>query len=241
MRSGRRRRRRAARGPSGRGSPRSGRRRCRRAATRRPRGAWVSRWQRPPQSTQTMVGSGVSTPRSAGRHASDFGRVRWAQAGGARRHHHAAHHRQGAPGGVQLARQHGRASRARWWPTCTPARARWASRRCPAAPSGACSSSATAPRCMRCASNIDALGIDDRATVHATDVMAWVPAMRGVDIAFIDPPYAFDAWPALLAAGRRRHGGGRGRRPGRAHPRAGTQLRARRYGRTWVTLLERLA
>ncbi|MCY7300444.1 MAG: RsmD family RNA methyltransferase, partial [Ilumatobacteraceae bacterium] len=46
--------------------------------------------------------------------------------------------------------------------------------------------------------NIATLGIDDRCTVRGTDVMAWVPAMRNVDIAFIDPPYAFDAWPALL-------------------------------------------
>ena len=62
----------------------------------------------------------------------------------------------------------------------------------------ACSSSATGRRCMALRENIATLGIDDRSTVHGTDVMAWVPAMRNVDIAFIDPPYAFDAWPALL-------------------------------------------
>ena len=28
--------------------------------------------------------------------------------------------------------------------------------------------------------------------------MAWVPAMRDIDLALIDPPYTFDAWDALL-------------------------------------------
>ena len=86
--------------------------------------------------------------------------------------------------------------------------------------------------------NIATLGIADRCTVHGTDVMAWVPAMRNVDVAFVDPPYAFEAWPALLklvdvglvvaeADGAVEA------------PEGWTQLRARRYGRTWVTLLER--
>ncbi|MFZ9628368.1 MAG: 16S rRNA (guanine(966)-N(2))-methyltransferase RsmD [Ilumatobacteraceae bacterium] len=87
--------------------------------------------------------------------------------------------------------------------------------------------------------NIDALDLAPRCTVHATDVMAWVPAMRGIDIAFVDPPYSFEAWHTLL---------------GLVHdcglvvaeaddpvdaPVGWTQVRARRYGRTWVTLLER--
>jgi len=88
--------------------------------------------------------------------------------------------------------------------------------------------------------NVAALGLDDRATVVASDVPAWVPAMRNVDIAFIDPPYSFDAWDSLLGA---------------IHvglvvaeaddevvaPPGWQTLRARRYGRTRVTLLERLA
>jgi 16S rRNA (guanine966-N2)-methyltransferase len=88
--------------------------------------------------------------------------------------------------------------------------------------------------------NIATLGLADRTAVYATDVMAWVPAMRQVDIAFVDPPYAFEGWPALLAlldvglvvaeADNEIEA-----------PEGYTQLRARRYGRTWVTLLERLA
>ena len=88
--------------------------------------------------------------------------------------------------------------------------------------------------------NIDALGIADRAAVHVTDVMAWVPAMRNVDVAFIDPPYAFDAWPALLALVDVGLVVAEADDPIDA-PEQWKQLRTRRYGRTWVTLLERLA
>jgi 16S rRNA (guanine966-N2)-methyltransferase len=86
--------------------------------------------------------------------------------------------------------------------------------------------------------NIAALGIDDRCKVHGTDVMAWVPAMRNVDVAFIDPPYAFEAWPALLALVDVGLVVAEADDPIDA-PEGWTQLRARRYGRTWVTLLER--
>jgi len=85
--------------------------------------------------------------------------------------------------------------------------------------------------------NIATLGITDRCAVHGTDVMAWVPAMRNVDIAFIDPPYAFEAWPALLALID--VGVVVAEADDEVQAPAGwTQLRARRYGRTWVTLLE---
>lgn len=86
--------------------------------------------------------------------------------------------------------------------------------------------------------NIATLKIEDRCTVHGTDVMAWVPAMRNVDIAFIDPPYAFDAWPALLALVDVGLVVAEADDPVDA-PEGWTQLRSRRYGRTWITLLER--
>lgn len=88
--------------------------------------------------------------------------------------------------------------------------------------------------------NIAALGLSERATVHATDVMAWVPAMRGVDVAFVDPPYAFDAWPALLALLHVEMVVAEADDPVDA-PEGWDQLRAKRYGRTWVTTLQRLA
>jgi 16S rRNA (guanine966-N2)-methyltransferase len=86
--------------------------------------------------------------------------------------------------------------------------------------------------------NIAALELTSRCTVHGTDVMAWVPAMRGVDIAFIDPPYDFDGWPALLALLDVGLVAAEADGPVDA-PLGWKQLRARRYGRTWVTLLER--
>jgi 16S rRNA (guanine966-N2)-methyltransferase len=88
--------------------------------------------------------------------------------------------------------------------------------------------------------NIAALDLADRASVHATDVMAWVPAMRNVDIAFIDPPYAFDAWPALLALVDVGMVVAETDDPVPA-PEGWEEVRSRRYGRTWVTLLQRLA
>jgi 16S rRNA (guanine966-N2)-methyltransferase len=40
-----------------------------------------------------------------------------------------------------------------------------------------------------------------RITVVRAEVMDWLAAHNDVvDVAFVDPPYAFDAWPALLTA-----------------------------------------
>lgn len=88
--------------------------------------------------------------------------------------------------------------------------------------------------------NISTLGIAERCTVHATDVMAWVPAMRGVDIAFVDPPYEFSGWSALLGLMQVDLVVAEADDPVPA-PEGWEQLRTRRYGRTWVTLLQRLA
>lgn len=88
--------------------------------------------------------------------------------------------------------------------------------------------------------NLKALQIDDRADIRATDVMAWVPAMRSVDIAFVDPPYDFDHWHQLLGLLDVGLVVAESDQAVEAHP-GYAVLRARRYGRTWVTLLERLA
>lgn len=87
--------------------------------------------------------------------------------------------------------------------------------------------------------NLQTLGIEGRATVHATDVLAWLPAMRGVDIVFADPPYDFDAWPTLLGLVADASLVVAEADDPVAAPDGWTQLRARRYGRTWVTVLER--
>jgi 16S rRNA (guanine966-N2)-methyltransferase len=88
--------------------------------------------------------------------------------------------------------------------------------------------------------NIAALGLADRTTVVTSDVPAWAPALRGVDLALIDPPYEFDGWDQLLAALQAPIVVAEAGREIVAPP--GWQaLRSRRYGRTWVTQLERVA
>ncbi len=88
--------------------------------------------------------------------------------------------------------------------------------------------------------NIAALGLEDRTTVVTSDVPAWLPAMRGIDLALIDPPYEYDGWDRLLtllqvpyAVTEADHA--------IIAPDGWEALRSRRYGRTWVTQLERLA
>jgi 16S rRNA (guanine966-N2)-methyltransferase len=88
--------------------------------------------------------------------------------------------------------------------------------------------------------NIETLGLATRSTVVATDVLAWVPGVRAIDVAFADPPYGFGGWDRLLASLDAAlvvaESGAEV-----AAPPGWEQRRSRRYGRTWVTVLERLA
>jgi 16S rRNA (guanine966-N2)-methyltransferase len=86
--------------------------------------------------------------------------------------------------------------------------------------------------------NIDTLGLDDRTTIVTSDVMAWVPAVRNVDLALIDPPYSFDAWERLLGMLKVGYALCEAAREVPA-PEGWTTVRAKKYGRTSVTLLER--
>lgn len=91
--------------------------------------------------------------------------------------------------------------------------------------------------------NIAALGLESESAVVVADVMGWVPTMRGVDIAFADPPYGFGDWARLLAL-LAEADVGMVVAEGDAEVPAGegwVVRRARRYGRTWVTVMERLA
>jgi 16S rRNA (guanine966-N2)-methyltransferase len=85
--------------------------------------------------------------------------------------------------------------------------------------------------------NVDALDLDDRSRVVPGDAMALA---RGIvaDLVLADPPYGFDQWPELLdrvsapfvvaESGRE------------LAPVDGWVVqRAKRYGRSWVTFLER--
>ena len=86
--------------------------------------------------------------------------------------------------------------------------------------------------------NVDALRLDDRATIITSDVMAWVPAMRGVDLALVDPPYTFEAWDKLLSLLQVEFAVCEA--PIEVSAAAGwSTLRSKRYGRTWTTLLAR--
>lgn len=93
----------------------------------------------------------------------------------------------------------------------------------------------TALRTLR--DNVEALGLDDRSRVVPGDAMVLT---RGIvaDLALADPPYGFDEWPELLErvsapfvvaeSGREI-----------ASIDGWTVQRSKRYGRSWVTFLER--
>lgn len=92
-------------------------------------------------------------------------------------------------------------------------------------------------------SNISHLGIGDRSNVLAGDVPTLVAALRQFDLVLADPPYGFDEWGRLLdliapcltpdavvvaESGRE------------LPPSAEWEvIRAKRYGRAWVTFLRR--
>lgn len=85
------------------------------------------------------------------------------------------------------------------------------------------------------------LGVRDRTRVKSGDAVRMASTLDA-DLVFADPPYGFDDWPALLAA-----------LPDRVQlvvaeaaaevpaPPGWVATRAKRYGRTWVTFLERSA
>lgn len=86
--------------------------------------------------------------------------------------------------------------------------------------------------------NIRQLDLADRCMVVRSDVVAWLPTMPTVDIALIDPPYSYVEWPTLLS----------GIKTDLVVAESGNELaapegwairRSKRYGRTWVTTLER--
>lgn len=86
--------------------------------------------------------------------------------------------------------------------------------------------------------NLDALDLADRAKVLAADVMS-VAGTIDADIVFADPPYDFDAWPALLA---RLRGDLVVAESGTTvvAPSGWSVTRDKKYGRTRVTFLERV-
>jgi 16S rRNA (guanine966-N2)-methyltransferase len=87
--------------------------------------------------------------------------------------------------------------------------------------------------------NLTATGLAARATVVTTDALAYARSHRDpVELALLDPPYAFDAWPVLLdlvAASFVVIESDREIDPGEAWD----VVRTRRYGSTVVTFARR--
>jgi 16S rRNA (guanine966-N2)-methyltransferase len=87
--------------------------------------------------------------------------------------------------------------------------------------------------------NIETLGVGDRARVVSSDVLAVVASLTALDLVLADPPYNFDAWEQLLGLVTAGFVVAESDREVPA-PDGWETVRAKRYGRTWVTFLERL-
>jgi 16S rRNA (guanine966-N2)-methyltransferase len=93
----------------------------------------------------------------------------------------------------------------------------------------------TALRTLR--ANLDHLGLKERSAVMTGDARVLAPGLPA-DVVLADPPYGFDAWPELLAAVRADFVVAESARE--IEPPPGWEaVRSKRYGRTWVTFLER--
>jgi 16S rRNA (guanine966-N2)-methyltransferase len=100
----------------------------------------------------------------------------------------------------------------------------------------------TAVRTLR--ENLASLGLEHRSKVVQGDVLV---ASRSIvaDLVLADPPYGFDAWAQLLAAVDAPFVVAEADRSLEALDRLSelgwAAVRAKRYGRTWVTFLERIS
>lgn len=90
--------------------------------------------------------------------------------------------------------------------------------------------------------NLEACGLATSATVVATTADRFLADARAAgtsfDLALLDPPYGFDGWAELLAGLPARLVVVEAAAPIEP-PDGWVEVRARRYGRTWVTFLER--
>ena len=85
--------------------------------------------------------------------------------------------------------------------------------------------------------NIATLGVTARTRVVSGDALVMAKGLH-VDVAFADPPYGFDNWPALLATIAADFVVAESAAEVEA-PEGWEQTRVKRYGRTWVTFLQR--
>ncbi len=84
--------------------------------------------------------------------------------------------------------------------------------------------------------NIATLGVSGRTRVVSGDALVMSKGLS-IDIAFADPPYGFDQWPALLA---NVHAGFVVAESSAEleSPDGWEAVRVKRYGRTWVTFFQ---
>ena len=91
--------------------------------------------------------------------------------------------------------------------------------------------------------NVERLDLADRSTIVAGDAVARAQTLD-VDIALADPPYEFDDWPRLLTSLRAPFLVAEAGRSLESLPELAElgwrSTRSKRYGRTWVTFLERI-
>jgi 16S rRNA (guanine966-N2)-methyltransferase len=88
--------------------------------------------------------------------------------------------------------------------------------------------------------NLTALGLEPRSRVVAGDALVQA-ALLDVDLVLADPPYDFAQWPTLLGSLRAPFVVAEAGRSLESLDVPGWRAtRSRRYGRTWVTFLERI-
>lgn len=91
--------------------------------------------------------------------------------------------------------------------------------------------------------NVEQLGLGERSRIVSGDALSLAPTLE-VDIALADPPYRFEDWSGLLQAVRAPFlvaEAGRSLDSLAGLDAGGWRaIRSKRYGRTWVTFLERI-
>jgi len=90
------------------------------------------------------------------------------------------------------------------------------------------------------AANLEDLGIAERCRVITGDALAHAGSIEA-DLVLADPPYDFDRWEELLAATEARLVVAEADHEIEGDPTVWETVRAKRYGRTWVTFLRRKA
>lgn len=87
--------------------------------------------------------------------------------------------------------------------------------------------------------NLEVLDLDDRSRVVPGDVMTTAPRLTA-DLVLADPPYDFDGWRELLGAVDAPFVVAESGRPLDDPGERWTVVRTKKYGRTWVSFLERI-